>query len=301
VAEQKQWPPASDPELELVLRRLGEQIAYPPTPPLAAAMRRSLLAPGRRQPARWRQFAVALAAIVIAVLLLAASPALRTAVAGRLGLRGITIHQVPVVPTAPTALPLPAVAPAAATALPQPTAAPTATSVPVGERLHLGERLAVAQGAQRVAFPVLIPAALGPPDEVYVLLETDTAAPGTSPAPPGGLVTLVYRPRPNLPAVAETGVGLLLGEFQGSTDQVFISKMAGPGTQIVPVSVAGQPGFWLTGQPHEFLYRDAGGVAHQQTLRLAGNTLIWERGDLTLRLEAGVDEATALRIAASVR
>ena len=295
------WPPASDPELELVLKRLGEQIAYPPTPPLAAAVRGRLQAPGRRPAAPWRRFAVALAAaIVLAILLLAASPTLRTAVAGRLGLRGITIQQVPVVPTVPTALPLPAVAPTVSPTLPLPTAAPTATAVPIGERLHLGERLSLAQAAQRVGFPVLIPAALGLPDAVYVLLATDTPAPGTSPAPPGGLVTLVYQPRPDLPAVAETGVGLLLGEFQGSTDQAFLSKMAGPGTQIAPVTVAGQPGFWLSGQPHEFLYRDANGVARQQTLRLAGNTLIWEHGTLTLRLEAGVDEATALRIATSV-
>ena len=33
--------------------------------------------------------------------------------------------------------------------------------------------------------------------------------------------------------------------------------------------------------------------------RLAGNTLLWERQSLTLRLEAAIDRDTALRIATS--
>ena len=37
------------------------------------------------------------------------------------------------------------------------------------------------------------------------------------------------------------------------------------------------------------------------TLRLAGNTLIWHHGDVLVRLEADVSKATALRIARSMR
>jgi hypothetical protein len=148
----------------------------------------------------------------------------------------------------------------------------------------------LAGAQQRVAFPILLPATLGQPDAIYV----DTL-------PPGGEVTLVYRPRSGLPVTSETGVGLLLGEFQGSTDQVFLSKLAGPGTTIVPVIVAGQAGFWLTGAPHQVLYRDAGGVTRQLTLRLASNTLLWTHGTLTLRLESALSEQAALAIAGSVR
>jgi uncharacterized protein DUF4367 len=35
-------------------------------------------------------------------------------------------------------------------------------------------------------------------------------------------------------------------------------------------------------------------------VRLAGNTLLWERGALTLRLEADINEEEALKIARSV-
>ena len=36
-------------------------------------------------------------------------------------------------------------------------------------------------------------------------------------------------------------------------------------------------------------------------MRLAGPTLVWRRGDLTLRLEADVTKSRALEIARSVR
>jgi len=71
---------------------------------------------------------------------------------------------------------------------------------------------------------------------------------------------------------------------------------------VEPVAVNGQPGFWIQGAPHLFFYRVGGstGSIEQETLRLAGNTLIWTQGNLLLRLEAQVDKATALRIAASI-
>jgi hypothetical protein len=74
-------------------------------------------------------------------------------------------------------------------------------------------------------------------------------------------------------------------------------------TTLEKVTVNGHPGFWIQGAPHFFFYRVAGtsGSVEQETLRLAGNTLIWTQGNLLLRLEAQVDKDTALRIAASFR
>ncbi|MDQ6857605.1 MAG: hypothetical protein M3Z65_01265, partial [Chloroflexota bacterium] len=60
--------------------------------------------------------------------------------------------------------------------------------------------------------------------------------------------------------------------------------------------------FWIQGTPHFFFYSSGGAnQVQQETLRLAGNTLIWTQGPLLMRLEAQVDKATALRIAASLR
>jgi hypothetical protein len=38
-----------------------------------------------------------------------------------------------------------------------------------------------------------------------------------------------------------------------------------------------------------------------ETIRLAGNVLLWERGELTLRIESGLTKEGAVRVAASVR
>jgi hypothetical protein len=58
----------------------------------------------------------------------------------------------------------------------------------------------------------------------------------------------------------------------------------------------------MEGQPHQVFYTSNGGASFVlDTLRLAGNTLIWEQNGLVMRLEAQVDKATALRIAASFR
>jgi hypothetical protein len=67
------------------------------------------------------------------------------------------------------------------------------------------------------------------------------------------------------------------------------------------VTVNGRPGYWLDGQPHAFMYFDSSGQVHQDTVRLAGNVLFWEQDGVTFRLEGARDQATALRLAATVR
>jgi hypothetical protein len=65
--------------------------------------------------------------------------------------------------------------------------------------------------------------------------------------------------------------------------------------------VAGQPGYWFSGEPHFFTYLDATGQFRDEQTRLAGNTLIWQRGDLTLRIEGQITRQEALAIAESMR
>src|SRR5512133_2110014 len=175
----------SDAEIEQGLRDLSARLAYPPTPPLAGAVRARLAArPARPQP--WwtallspRRLALALLALVIlSGALLAVSPGARTAIADRLGLRGVTITQ------GQTPAPSPA---------------------PAGIALQLGEQVTLSEARTRVQYAILIPSLpdIGLPDEVYL-----------SPDTPGGKVALVYRPRQGLPQAAETGVALLLTEFR---------------------------------------------------------------------------------------
>jgi len=289
MAEQRRQP--SDTDLEQELLQLGRQVAFPPTPLLATRVRAQLatrpaLLPWWRRPEPRRIAMGLVAVVVLCLVVLAAWPAARTAVAGRLGLPGISIRQAPSVPKPPTATPLPAQSPS--TGVPA-TSAATATP-PVGARLALGDQVSLAQAQQRVGFRPLLPEGLGQPDAVYVAMP-----------PPSGAVTLVYRPRSGLPATKETGVGLLLTEFRGATDAGFLMKVVGPDTRVDAVTVNGTPGFWLEGAPHALAYRDPSGQFETAPLRLAGNTLAWNQGDLTLRIESALTKEEALKIASSVR
>jgi hypothetical protein len=152
--------------------------------------------------------------------------------------------------------------------------------------------LTLDEARARVAYPVLVPTLpeLGAPDEVYL-----------SEPPAGGQVALVYAAAPGRAAAAETGAALLLMQFRGSTDEGFLGKGLGPGTRLEPVTVNGARGYWIEGAPHFFFHQDEAGQARQEAIRLAGNVLLWEQGDLTLRLEGAMSKDEALRIAATVR
>jgi len=144
----------------------------------------------------------------------------------------------------------------------------------------------------RLSFAPLHPvlSEIGEPDEVYA--STDI---------PGGRLTLLYRPRPTLPAVGTTGAGLLITELRGAVDpNVALAKQLGPNTRLQEVAVNGQRGYWIEGQAHIVYFRDTNGVVRDETLRLAGNTLLWEQGELTLRVELAGTKEEALRIAASM-
>jgi hypothetical protein len=273
-----------EPELELALRDLGAHLDFPATPDLAlvvATRLREAPAARPREPRvrgwlaglprlpGWRRLALAgLAAVLLAAAVLVVSPGTREAVARRLGLRGIDIRLGGERPT------------------------PTVTTRP-GERLELGlgERVTLEEARRRVAFPVLVPTAAGfqRPDAVYVNRQ-----------PQGGRVDLVFRARPGLPASQFTDVGLLVTQFQGTLTPDFIKKVVAGGL-VEEVQVAGQPGYWFSGEPHFFTYRDRSGEITDESTRLAGNTLVWQAGAQTLRLEGQLSRREALRIAESMR
>jgi hypothetical protein len=257
-----------DGELDRALSDLGGHLAYPPTPDIVGGVRRRLAERPTRRPSIWdtllmpRRLAVALLVLIAAVAtVVAVSPQARTAIADRLGLRGVQIQQVTAVPTPP------------------------------GNRLNLGQPVSLDQARTRATFPVQVPAALGDPDEVYLLS-----------VPASGQVALVYHARPSLPEANGTGVGLLLTEFQGSIQSTgIVGKGLPPGTRLEEIQVRGGRGYWIDGDPHAFFYLDSRGQVRTETTRLAGSVLLWEQADVTLRLEAALPRDAALQIAGSVQ
>lgn len=256
------------PELEARLSALARAVEWPPTPELRPAFARPAAAPKPRfQPAPSRWALAAVAVLVIVATLLAYTPT-RNAIAGWLNLHTNIRHT---------------------TSLPTPSPLPSGT---LGSTLGLGTPTTLAAAQSTVGWQVLVPAQLGTPDAVYVQMP---------PAGPlQGEVSLVYAPRPGIAAASQTGVGVLVTEARGSVNEQFFAKTIGPGTTIKDVSVNGHDGWWISGQPHAFVFIDANNDPRYDTLRLATNTLVIDEEGTIVRIEANVGEAVAEQIAASI-
>jgi hypothetical protein len=259
---------ASDVELEGALRDVGRRYPYPPTPNLAGAVRLRITTHPIARPHRrefWRDpRRLALTAAALLVLLGAAAianPATRDAIAHFFHVRGVVVNRV----------------------------ASPAPSVSSPTPLSLGRQVTLEEAKSTVTFPIAIPPALGTPDAVYVAT-----------GPPGGEVSLAYRPRPGISMVKQTGLGVLVTEFRGDLVPGFITKEVGPGTTLEQTSVNGDPGWWIAGEPHTIVIQGSGGDVQPETLRLAANTLVWEHGGVTYRIESGLSKADAMQIAAGL-
>ncbi len=260
-------------DLEQALTELAPRVAYPPTPDLAATIRAQIAAepaplrPGWSWPAllRPRRLAVAfLVLLIIAVGALAVSPELRTAVAKRLGIHGIEIIFVDETPT-----------PAAS---------------PVGTTLLLGEPMTLEEAQSRVGYVIQVPAELGPPDEVYL---RRLAA--------GPMVTLLYRPRPELPEAEETGVGALRMQFPATSDIDQIVKRVTMGTgSVIGVTIDGANGFWVMGSSELVISQDPS-AGFAPVSRPSADVLIWEEDGMAYRLEVNLLMSDAIAIAESLQ
>ena len=99
---------------------------------------------------------------------------------------------------------------------------------------------------------------------------------------PGGQVSFIWRDE-------DGEIELLLSEFRAGLDRDFVEKMTGPDTTIEQLEVNGEPALWLGGAPHAFGYRDPSDEFGQVPLRLAGPTLLWQRGERDSQAGRGFD------------
>jgi len=242
------------------LRALSPRLDVPPAAEQATTVRQRLEAqrrPEARSPliARWRarilypRWRAALIVALTVVALAVAIPQSRAVIAHVLRLDGVELRQAP----GPSPAPHP--------------------SLP-GE-----QGMPLERARQHVAFPILVPAKLGPPDAV-------TVSDGGRAAP------LIYHRTPYGPA--------RLDEFDGPLAPVDFEKFVHLGN-VTEVRLKGTKGLWVTG-PQEVLYVRSDGMVVQASARLTtGSTLIWGTPRVVLRLEGGFSKAAALAVAASAR
>ena len=261
------------PELERELRALGQELEFPATPDIEAAVA-TRIRDGEARPARtrrgrlrtgrgWRVVAVAAALLLLlaAATALAVSPGVRDALSDLFGLSGATIER--------TAAPPPG------------RAAPQAPP---------GRPTSLAQARRALAFEPLLPAALEASAAVFV-----------DDRPAGGTFSAGYSPGPGRPRAATTGFGLLLTEFRGDLAPEYLAKIVSTATRVKRIRVAGSRGAWIAGAPHFFAYRDAAGNLRETELAVAHNVLLLERGRLLIRLEGDFGRREAIRLAHSLR
>jgi len=68
-------------------------------------------------------------------------------------------------------------------------------------------------------------------------------------------LSLAYAPRRGLPRSPDAQVGVLITEFRGEQPAGFLEKTLGRGTTARKVTVNGDPAVWISGRPHQILYR----------------------------------------------
>lgn len=150
---------------------------------------------------------------------------------------------------------------------------------PVELELTLGDPVSRAEARQRAGFPLL--ELDETPDAVYL---------GER-----GTVWFVYG-KPD-------AVRLLVAQTPNVRvdEPSLFKKLAAEGTSVNDVTVRGEDGFFLGGDPHLVFLVDEGGEVVGESARLAQEVLVWTESGRTVRLEGDLSEEEALRVAASLR
>lgn len=272
--------PLDDDALGAALRDLGDTLAWPssggPGRDVASRVRVAIVAGApaaerRHMVPAWPRWRRPLLLALAALLLLAA-----VAGAAMLGLPGIRL----------------VLGPGAASPSLPPTPAPSATAPagPIGTGLGLGQIVSLDELEAAAGRPVAFPTdpLLGPPDTAWVDRLRNRQ------------VALVWAARPDLPATLDPGVGLVLMSFDGVVGEPLYAKLMDMGTSLEPVTVGGDPGFWIGDAPHFFVYEGSGGGIVEDPRRWVGDALIWSDGTTTWRIESALGREATIRIAESL-
>jgi hypothetical protein len=149
---------------------------------------------------------------------------------------------------------------------PGPTTAPAPPAATGGTRLNDARRL--------ITFTPIVPRALGEPSAVEATADHRVLSMSWENTPDGRI---------------------RLDEFDGAVSTMFIKSVYG---ELEPIQVGFEPGWWFP-NPHDLVTVDAQGHEHTEAARVAGPTLVWQVGKVTLRLEGNLTKDRAVTIAQS--
>ncbi|MBI5567468.1 MAG: hypothetical protein HY870_21390 [Chloroflexi bacterium] len=264
-------------KLENALIETGRSIEYPPTPKLAANVRRLLQADRAARPARsiFRSRAIAIGlAVIVVVIALLLIPQTREVIAQILGLRTIRVIEVAPTPTAVSATPQPS---------PTPGVVPFKQCCPS----------TLAEARKLAQFKILLPANQAPSQ---VFFQDQIFGRGS----PAQQLVLVFGD-PQQPDFVLYQAFSWLYQKAG----VF-GKGVGSGTVLTETQVNSQRALWFTGAPHLLVTLNERGEPIMGTERAVNaNTLVWEVGTsdtaTTYRLETTRSLEEAIRFAESLR
>jgi len=264
----------SDPiteRFEIKVQAIAATFVYPPTPGIAATVRRLLSVP---KPWRARRLAVAFTVVAALLLALLSVPGVRAGLIEILRLGAVRIFLVP-----PTDIPTPTLPPVTPGAALSPTPTPKPTATPLPSVLDLTGETTLDAAQSSVAYPILLPSypeGLGSPDHVFVQYFDSP------------LIVLVWVD-PTQPAKVTLSLHMV------DSDSFIFGKL-GP-TVIEETTVRGQSAIWAEG-PY-FLQKRNGDV--EEVRLITGQVLIWQEGEVTYRLETDESLEEAKKIAESLK
>jgi hypothetical protein len=246
--------------LESALHDLGRSLDTGPVPDVVPDVLPRLAAPAARSRRRyWVRGGLAAAA---AGLLVGVVPGAAAALGDFFGsLPGVVFGRDAGTP--------PTVAP-----VPEPAAGPLGASIDLTGPVTLAE----ARGA--VDFPVVVPATLAAPAEVYLH--------GTQ------AVTMVWPAAPGLPAVGPSGVGLVVDVLDPRQGWLYLKRLGEAPERFL---LDGREAAWV-GEPHPLVLLDEQGGAAEG--RPATRTLVVSGERYTVRIESLLDREQAVAVARSL-
>ncbi|MPZ68691.1 MAG: hypothetical protein GEU71_04090 [Actinobacteria bacterium] len=151
---------------------------------------------------------------------------------------------------------------------------PTTTAPDIG----LGREISLQEALERFG-DFEYPRSVGEPDAVFL---SDF----------GDITALVYEPSDALPEIDDIDAGLIFIRLPGIPPSGYLDKTLGADGTVRAVEVNGFEGLWTKGTEHRLTY--------EGNVRVSGNALIWQEGEITYRIESMLSLEATLEIARSI-